>query len=336
VSDWSRLNPHIRYVAHREHSTPHTALATMKDYDLILDCTDHPSSRYLISDSAVLSGKILISGSALRTEGQLMVLNNPPNGSQDRPRGPCYRCVFPRPPPADTVISCGDGGILGPVVGVIGVLMALKAIQLLTAGAKRGYENETQPLDDQPTMLLFSAYTNPPFRQIRLCGKRKNCVACSSSPKISADSLTSGSLDYKVLCGMKTPVQTLNPDERIEAKELHKILNGDQKSRILLDVRDRTQFSICNLPGTINIPFSDIQAMSKVTTKEKSKSLALLEEIDPDTPIYTVCRFGNDSQLAVRKLKELGLDNGGERWIGDVRGGYRAWKRQVDPHWPEY
>lgn len=308
----------------------------MKEYDLILDCTDHPASRYLISDSAVLSGKVLVSGSASRTEGQLMVLNNPPDGSEDHQGGPCYRCVFPRPPPADTVISCGDGGILGPVVGVIGVLMALKAIQLLTAGAKHGYENEIQPMDNQPTMLLFSAYTNPLFRQIRLCGKRKNCVACSDCPTIRAESLTSGSLDYGVLCGTKTPVQILNPDERVEAKELHEIHLKNRKPHVLLDVRDRTQFSICNLPGTLNIPFPDILAMSKGTTEQKSKALALLEDIDPDTPVYTVCRFGNDSQLAVRKLKELGLDNEGARWIGDVRGGYKAWKQQVDPNWPEY
>jgi len=129
-----RLNPNVHYVAYPNHLTPANAIATMENYDLVLDCTDHPASRYLISDAAVLCGKLLISGSALRTEGQLMVLNNPPSTSHQEAGGPCYRCIFPKPPPIESVVSCGDGGILGPVVGVIGVLMALEAIKLIASG----------------------------------------------------------------------------------------------------------------------------------------------------------------------------------------------------------
>ena len=317
----------------------------MRDYDLVLDCTDHPSSRYLISDTAVLSGKPLVSGSALKTEGQLLVLNHPPSDFQNDNSGPCYRCIFPRPPPPDAVVSCGEGGILGPVVGVIGVLMALKAIQVLVEKTEQGLLSNGHQKEDPATMLLFSAYSNPSFRQIRLAGKRKKCAACSSLRTITTETLTSGSLDYETICGIASPVNVLQKEERVEAKDLKDVLDAGNEPYVLLDVRDETQYAICPLPGSINIPFSTIQSMSNTPShslldmepeKEGVSSSNILAAIGPDVPIYTVCRFGNDSQLAVRKLKELGYDNEGSRWIGDVKGGLRAWKQQVDPEWPEY
>ena len=105
-------------------------METVRNYDLVLDCTDNPATRYLISDTCVLLGKPLVSASALRIDGQLMVLNNPPLPAGDPKGGPCYRCIFPKPPPPESVVSCGDGGILGPVVGVMGVLQALEAIRV--------------------------------------------------------------------------------------------------------------------------------------------------------------------------------------------------------------
>jgi len=317
----------------------------MKDYDLVLDCTDHPSSRYLISDAAVLSGKPLVSGSALKTEGQLVVLNHPPSDLQSDNSGPCYRCVFPRPPPAEAVASCGEGGILGPVVGVIGVLMALQAIQVLVGKTKQGHTINGQRMDDPATMLLFSAYSNPLFRQIRLAGKRRKCVACSSFQTITEQTLTSGSLDYATICGLTSPVNVLEKEERLEPRDLKDVLDAGTKAYVVLDVRDETQYAICPLPGSINVPFSTIQALpnagsQSVTGREPEMEGAswsgVLDTIGPNVPIYTVCRFGNDSQLAVRRLKELGYDNKGTRWIGDVKGGLRAWKQQVDPEWPDY
>jgi adenylyltransferase/sulfurtransferase len=133
-----RLNPNLRYIAHGEHLTPQNAREIVEKYDLVLDCTDHPTSRYLISDICVLLHKPLISASALRTDGQLIVLNSPPLPAGDASGGPCYRCVFPKPPPAESVVSCGDGGILGPVVGTMGVLQALEAVKLITAGKLTG------------------------------------------------------------------------------------------------------------------------------------------------------------------------------------------------------
>ena len=312
---------------------------------MVLDCTDHPASRYLISDAAVLSGKSLVSGSALRTEGQLMVLNNPPSNPKNNYGGPCYRCVFPKPPPIDSVVSCGEGGILGPVVGVIGVLMALEAIKLIVGGAPLKDDNQPRAQDAPASMLLFSAYSNPAFRHVRLRGKRPTCSTCSSRRTISNDFLTLGSLDYEAFCGLASPISVLEPAERIEARELKEALDAHEKAHIILDVRDETQFVICSLPGSINVPYTTIEDISGHRVHRESASEfgvatshnpTILDKLPEDIPIYTICRFGNDSQLAVRKLKELGYDNNGTRWIGDVKGGYKAWKQNVDPHWPDY
>lgn len=335
----------MHYVAHRSHLTPVSALTTMEHYDLVLDCTDHPASRYLISDAAVLSKKPLVSGSALRSEGQLMVLNDPPSSLEVGTGGPCYRCIFPSPPPAESVISCGDGGVLGPVVGVIGVLMALEAIKLMVSGNAmlNGSINKTSK-DKPATMLLFSAYNTTPFRQIRLRGKRPNCVACSTRHTVSKELLVSGSLDYQTLCGVMSPMNILDEDERVEARDLERALKAEHEPCILFDVRDETQFGICNLTGSVNVPISEIEAAAEPvphTDGLESRSAFddlndTIQSVPANTPVYVMCRLGNDSQLAVHKLKALGFDNNGTRSIRDVRGGYRAWKQQVDPSWPEY
>ena len=344
-----RLNPHPRYLTHPQYLTATTAVDMISSYDVVLDCTDHPKSRYLISDAAVLSGKPLVSASALRSEGQLMVLNNPPSSLYLDLGGPCYRCVFPNPPPADSVIGCGEGGVLGPVVGVMGVLMALEAIKILTSDSpsmRSLTEDERVAASERmPCMLLFSAYSKPQFRQIRLRGKRPSCIACSVEATITREAVGSGGFDYAAFCGLDTSIEALDPAERIQAKELESWRSQSNSPYIVLDVRDETQFGICNLPGSINIPLSVIEALSNsvegtadtAQSEQHSRKLNVLKQRQPpNQPIYTVCRFGNDSQIAVRKLRELGYDNDGKRWIGDIKGGLQAWAQDVDPQWPQY
>ncbi|KAI0203888.1 adenylyltransferase [Astrocystis sublimbata] len=327
------LNPEVRYVGHEEHLTPQNAEDVVGRYDVVLDCTDHPTSRYLISDICVLLGKPLVSASALRTDGQLIVLNNPPapQGSADG-GGPCYRCVFPKPPPADSVVSCGEGGILGPVVGVMGVLQALEAIKLIAAGI--GGENEGTP--PAPSLLLFSANSTMPFRSIRMRSRRVNCFACSASSTLTLNELRSGSLDYVQFCGVTTPVRLLQPEERVSATYYSSILaNGAEEKRLLLDVREKEHFDIANIPRSINVPFSTFQAKSRATPSGDDPQLGWLpEDVASDAPIYVVCRVGNDSQLVTKRLKDMGLGRDGERFIGDIEGGMRAWKSEVDQTMP--
>ena len=346
-----RLNPKIRCKTYPDHLVATTSVGIFQQYDLVLDCTDNPASRYLISDTAVLTEKPLVTASALRTEGQLMILNDPPRKPKDLANGPCYRCVFPNPPPADTVIACGEGGILGPVVGVMGVLMALEAIKLLANQNELPVETaigtDRKRNERAASMLLYSAYNNPPFRNVRLRGRRKGCVACSTDAKITKETLAaSGSQFYETFCGTKNVVNLLSHAERISPEAAHHAhLSGTRP--LILDVRDATQFGICHLESSINIPFTLIESASgssdevanDPTDEHQRGELRALESLRTqaqDSPLHIVCRYGNDSQLAVRKLKELGFDNGGSRWIGDIKGGLHAWKQEVDPSWPEY
>lgn len=278
-----------------------------------------------------------------------MVLNHPPGRPGDQDGGPCYRCVFPKPPPADSVVTCADGGILGPVVGTMGVLQALETIKVLTA---------TQP-PASPSLLIFSAYSSPQFRSIRIRSRRANCAVCSAEATVTLDTITSGSTDYVFFCGSANPPSLLSPEERVSPQEFREkypssVLQpeGSQEQSVdvtphtVIDVRDKVQFGICNLGNSINIPISSILASQGSATQgldsdQKTNQLppwlpAELASPESMDPIYVVCRLGNDSQIAVKAMKDLGLDRNGQRFIGDIRGGFRAWREQIDPEWPEY
>ncbi|OAA53945.1 molybdenum cofactor biosynthetic protein [Niveomyces insectorum RCEF 264] len=359
-----QLNPLPRYSAHTELLVPGNATALIGNYDLILDCTDHPSVRYLVSDACVRAGKPLVSAAALRTDGQLAVLNWPIG------KGPCYRCVFPRPPPPLSQMSCAEGGVLGPAVGVMGVLQALEAIRIIVAGVQANTNEDAH--DDfapqAPTLLLFSAggaaLKPPSFRSVRLRGRRPDCFACavnaplrrmwsaedtgSSNKNVVAGGETGVAWpDYVQFCGgdFDRNISELQPDERISATELKRLLQEEYSRKSegttatdtprlwLLDVREKELFDMGAINGAVNIPFSRIQRCQK---KTQSKELDALPDWLPEgmrtdmAPIYLVCRIGNDSQVVTRQLKELGLDKEGKRFIGDVKGGIRAWKSDID------
>ncbi|KAI1106704.1 adenylyltransferase [Jackrogersella minutella] len=328
------LNPEVAYIPYREHLTPLNAESIVSKYDLVLDCTDHPTSRYLISDVCVLLQKTLVSASALRTDGQMMVLNNPPAPQGSVSGGPCYRCVFPKPPPADSVVSCGEGGILGPVVGVMGVLQALEAIKLITIRAG-GEGISAQDEAIVPSLLLFSATSTTPFRSVKMRGRRPDCHACSSRSKMTVGELVTGSLDYVQFCGVALPVDVLKPKERISATKYHDILTKSGEPHLLLDVREKEHFDIASIPGAINVPFSTLQSRRKSSGHDEgSRPEYIPKSLPADAPIYVVCRVGNDSQLVTQTLKGMGLDEDGERFIGDIEGGMLAWKHEVDRTMP--
>lgn len=343
----------MNYQRHHFHLSPEKAIQTFSQYDLVLDCTDHPTSRYLISDACVLTGRPLVSASALKTEGQLIVLNNPPRPPGDPNGGPCYRCVFPKPPPADSVLSCGEGGIIGPVVGVMGVLQAIEAVKLITAKPKPPSASTASldlnvlmsmppsPSDQQkaqeepmrPTLLIFSAYSTPQFRSVRMRTRHASCAACSSRATISRDSLNSGSLDYAVFCGITNPINILSPESRISASEFARLPRDG--SNALIDVRDETQYQMCALRGSLNIPWTG----SAQSWLEKALQNGVLSDSTAGSEYYVVCRFGNDSQLAAKAIADLLQSSGSSEAqirVKDIRGGFSAWRKEVDPEWPDY
>lgn len=343
-----RLNPLVTYEPHREHLTPQNAASIMQSYHLVLDCTDHPTSRYLISDACILLGKPLVSASALRTDGQLIVLNTPPMpqaATTDTPAPPCYRCIFPKPPPPDTVVSCGEGGVLGPVVGVMGVLQALEAIKILAAGLHLPSSSTSPPAAAvPPTLLLFSGSTigAPTFRSVRMRSRRRDCFACGegSDARLTLDTLRSGSLDYVAFCGgLSAPVKVLGEEARIAVEDYVREVGEKARKHVLLDVREKELFDVASIQGAINVPYSKIQSTARRKQFEAKADEDLAGSVLPewmptdvpmDTPIYVICRVGNDSQMVAKQLLDLGLGRDGERWIGDIRGGMRAWRDEVD------
>lgn len=285
------------------HLECHNSFKIFKHYDLILDCTDAPAVRYLINDTAVLLGKPVVSASALKTEGQLSIFNFE--------NGPCYRCFYPVPPPADSILSCGDGGIIGPVVGVMGVMQATEAIKVLCDLYKDRFK---------PFLLLYSAFSlEAPWKYFKMRGKSKKCRVCGPSSDIGQEHIESGMIDYTAFCGRSIPF-ALSPSDRVDVKEYAKL---SDKVHTLLDVRPREQFSICSLPGSINIPLSELR-------DKQAQQLTNCK-----LPIYVICRYGNDSQVAVEFIRKSW--NGKSKLeILDVVGGLQQWSLQIDDSFPIY
>jgi len=275
----------------------------------------------------------------------MVVLNNPPLPPGDANGGPCYRCVFPKPPPPESVVSCGDGGILGPVVGVMGVLQALEAIKIL---AKNPETTSPEP----PSLLLFSAYSNPMFRTMRLRSRKAKCAACSTHSTVTAKALESGSLDYVQFCGsVPANSDSLSPEERISAQSYAQLRSGvnpftgtvsTKDNHILVDVREKVQFDLCSIDGSVNVPFSTVSTTQAPGSSPGYNGMEVDEDYwvtwlrQTEKPIFVVCRLGNDSQVTVKKMKQLGLDAGGKRYIGDIKGGLQAWRKNVDHDFPDY
>ena len=333
-------NSKNHYIAHSYNLDQEIAVETMRKYDLMLDCTDRPSTRYLVSDAAVLAGKPVVTASALRTEGQLMVLNHPPK-SHDNAGGFCYRCVFPKPPPAETVLSCNEGGILGPVVGIMGVLMAIEALKILSPSLQEHenqYTTKASYHPVSPSLLLYSAYSNPPFRSIKLRGKRKGCPSCSDTATITEESFKSASSDYAAFCASISPTAPVNTS-RISAKEYSNVREVTGSPHILVDVREKVQFDICHLKGSINLPYSELSqdpesSINKLDDTINSRNPHIADRAS----LYLICRYGNDSQRAANTFKELSRSRPQARYDvrGDISGGLRAWRQSIDPGFPDY
>ncbi|ORX46302.1 hypothetical protein DM01DRAFT_330557 [Hesseltinella vesiculosa] len=237
------------------------ALEIIQDYDLVLDCTDNVATRYMLNDAAVLLGKPLVSGSALRYDGQLAVYNYQ--------GGPCYRCLHPVPPPPETVGRCSDNGVLGAVPGVIGILQALEAIKVIT-GLHSG----------EPSFLIFSALSIPMFRTMKLRNKKSNCPACGDNPTITH------LIDYVEFCGSEATDKGISQsllamDERVSVKEYHSFVNSGQP-HLLVDVRPSLQIDICSLPHSVNIPIDELD--KRVPEIKQMMKLQQLEGKDRKNP----------------------------------------------------
>jgi adenylyltransferase/sulfurtransferase len=208
----------------------------------------------------------------------------------------------------------------------MGVLQALETIKLIIAPA-----NLPRPF--APSLLIFSALSSPPFRSVRIRSRRGDCAVCSSRATITSDTIGSDAYSYQQFCGLTPPTNLLDSSERISARDYSETRH---QPHALIDVRDPVQFGLCHLPNSINIPLEDFpRSNDTADTPQWLVRGADLPRISPDIPVHVVCRLGQDSQVAVRRLKQLGYAAQG-RYVGDIRDGYRGWKKEVDPDWPEY
>ncbi|KAI9217732.1 putative molybdenum/thiazole biosynthesis cofactor [Blastocladiella britannica] len=297
-----RLNSLVRITEHPTLVDASTALALLAPYDVILDCSDNAATRYLLNDACVLLNKPLVSASALRTEGHLTVYHHL--------GGPCYRCLFPVPPPAATVTNCADGGVMGPVTGTLGAMQAMEAIKVVVGASV------DEVLVARMAVLDLWAATS---RVVRLRGRQKGCAVCGDAPTVTE------LVDYVLMCGSgpmdKTPSISILPEsQRLSPVQFKARL--DDSSVLLLDVREPVQFNIAHLPGSINVPYRSL-----ATQIDHVRSL-----VDKHSLVLVVCRRGNDSQRAVRDLR----DTYGVKGCVDMVGGLDAWAASVDDTFPMY
>jgi molybdopterin/thiamine biosynthesis adenylyltransferase/rhodanese-related sulfurtransferase len=285
------MNPAIEITTHETRLTSENALDLFKDYDIIVDGTDNFPTRYLVNDACVLLGKPNVYGSIFRFEGQVSIFG--------APGGPCYRCLYPEPPPPGLVPSCAEGGVLGVLPGIVGSLQAVETIKLILGAG--------DPLVGR--LLLFDAL-GMKFRELKL-KKNPDCPLCGTNRTVTK------LIDYEEFCGIRgeeAPAAVTTVPE-ITPRELKQRLDrGDDL--FVLDVREPHEYQICNINGYL-LPLGDLPRR--------------VNELDSSREIVAQCRSGKRSAEAAEFLRKAGF-----RKIWNLKGGILAWSDEVDPSMPKY
>jgi len=283
IARLKKINPEIQFTPHPGRLTSANALEVLAGYDVIIDGTDNFPTRYLVNDACVLLKKPLVYGSIYRFEGQVSVF--------DAEKGPCYRCLFPTPPPPDMVPSCAEGGVLGVLPGIIGSLQALEALKLLLGVG--------EPLIGR--LVLFDALRFE-FRELKI-RKRKDCPICGDEPTIKQ------LIDYEAFCNVTIEEPMFNKIKTIDVVELNEKLQSDTKP-VVIDVRNEHEYVLGNI-GAVHVPLSELA--------EK------LNDFDKNAEIVVHCRSGKRSMQAARQLVSAGFKD-----VTNLTGGLVAWAKEVD------
>jgi len=287
----TNLNPDVQITTYETRLTSANALELFKDYDLVVDGTDNFPTRYLVNDACILLGKPNVYGSIFRFEGQVTVFG--------MPDGPCYRCLYPEPPPPGLVPSCAEGGVLGVLPGIVGSLQALETIKLIIG---KGDSLEGR-------LVLFDALAMK-FRELKL-RKNPHCPMCGTHRKIHE------LIDYNEFCGIRGEEE---PEGNLQVPEITPRELKDRLDRgddvFILDVREPHEYQICNLRGHL-IPLGELPRR--------------VHELDSAREIVAHCKSGKRSAQAVDFLRQAGF-----RKIYNLRGGILSWSVEVDPNVPRY
>ena len=292
------LNPHMKIVKHETMLTSANALEIIKDYDIVADGTDNFQTRYLVNDACVLLGKPNAYGSIFRFEGQASVFG--------APDGPCYRCLYPEPPPPGLVPSCAEGGVLGILPGLVGVIQATETIKLILGIG--------EPLIGR--LLLVDALSMK-FRTLKL-RKNPDCPVCGTHPTLTE------LIDYDQFCGISpAKPEAANAPEKdgipqLTVQDYKRKLDAGEKP-FLLDVREPYEYEISKIEGSTLIPLGEVGSRLNELVPHKEEE------------IVVQCRSGARSQTAALQLKEAGFKH-----VVNLVGGINAWATEIDPSLPTY
>lgn len=304
------INPNVHMDTHSVKFTRENAVQIIENYDMVIDATDNLLTRYMINDACVVAKKPLISGAALKMDGQLTVYN------YDE-RTPCFRCLFPEPPPAGAVGSCSDNGVLGVIPGIIGVQQALEAIKI-GSGLRPAYAGK---------MLLFDGQLGS-FRHITLAERKSDCGACGSKSELDRNLINYEEFCGQIQCQKSTHDNNiLSFSQRVSIEQYRDILVDSKENHLLIDVRPLAQSNISKFAHAIQIPVLELMREPEECTKRIKKEL----ESKKTSQIYVVCRKGIASQHGAKMLQSLLRSE--NVVVKDVVGGMTAWAKYIDPNY---
>ena len=287
------INPEVELDLYETHISSANAMELMGPYDIVIDGTDNFPTRYLVNDACVLLGKPNVYGSIFRFDGQASVFHPP--------HGPCYRCLFPEPPPPGMVPSCAEGGVLGILPGTIGIIQATEAVKLILGTGKSLIGR----------LMVYDAL-DMTFREMKI-RRNPECPLCGENPTIKE------LIDYEQFCGIPSQHEDTVlsvPDWEISVADLHAQIQGDPKP-FILDVRNPVEYEICKLPESFLIPLSQLPQRTG--------------ELDPDQEIIVHCKTGQRSAHAVELLRGAGFQK-----VKNLLGGIEAWAEEIDADMPTY
>jgi len=286
------INPEVTVTTYNTKLSRENALKLIQDYDLVIDGTDNFPTRYLVNDACVFQKKLNIYGSIFRFDGQATVFS-PFNG-------PCYRCLYPEPPPPGMVPSCAEGGVLGVLPGIIGVIQATEAVKLIIG--------KGEPLIGR--LLIYNALTMK-FREVKL-RRNPNCPVCGDHPTITE------LIDYEAFCGVGRGQEADGQMTAYDLRpaEVKELVARDPKT-VLLDVREPHEYEIVHLEGATLIPLGELHLRTN--------------ELDTADTIVVHCHHGPRSQQAIKVLEHFGFKK-----LKHLHGGIDAWAAEVDSQMPRY
>ena len=283
----NNLNPNVKVEIHNEKLNSKNVMEIIKKYDVVIDGSDNFPTRYLVNDACVFLRKPNVYGSIYRFEGHTTVFNYDD--------GPCYRCLFPNPPPKDSIPSCAEAGVLGVLPGIIGTIQATEVLKIVLG------VGETL----SSRFLVYDALSMK-FKELKL-GKNKNCPICGESPRIKE------LMGYEQFCNMKEEEEKSLEENEISVTQLKKMFDNHDDF-VLVDVREEPEWDICKIQGAKLIPLSHIL----------NGNIDILEDIEKDLVLY--CHTGARSAEALNILRNKGFKS-----LKNLVGGIDAWANEIDP-----